>query len=49
MTLTDEFQMNLNLPPGSLQKAAQMLNVEIDGNCLQKLEKNVLKCNEETE
>lgn len=34
MTITEEFQMNLNLPPGSLQKAAQMLNVDIDRNSL---------------
>jgi hypothetical protein len=26
-----------------------MLNVPIDATCLTKLEKNVLKCNEETE
>lgn len=47
--LADEFQMNVNLPPGSLEKAAQMLNVELDSNSLQKLEKNVLRNNEETE
>jgi hypothetical protein len=49
LELSDEIQMNLNLPPGSLEKAAQSLNVDIDHNCLQKLEKNVLKCNEESE
>lgn len=49
MTLTDEFSMNVNLPPGSLQKAAELLNVELEGKCLQKLESNVLKNNEETE
>ena len=49
LELSDEIQMNLNLPPGSLEKAAQSLNVDIDQNCLQKLEKNVLKCNEESE
>lgn len=32
--LNDEIKMNLNLPPGSLEKAAQMLNVEIDTKCL---------------
>ena len=45
----DEIKMNLNLPPGSLEKAASMLNVPIDPASLNKLEKNVLKCNEETE
>ena len=47
--LADEIKMNLNLPPGSLEKAASMLNVPIDPASLNKLEKNVLKCNEETE
>jgi hypothetical protein len=41
--------MNLNLPPGSLEKAAQSLNVQIDTTSLKKLEQNVLKNNEETE
>lgn len=49
MELADEIKMNLNLPPGSLEKAASMLNVPIDPVSLNKLEKNVLKCNEETE
>jgi hypothetical protein len=49
LELADEIKMDVNLPPGSLEKAAQMLNVAIDHRSLQKLEKNVLKCNEETE
>jgi hypothetical protein len=47
--LNEDIKMAVNLPPGSLEKAAQMLNVTIDNRSLQNLEKNVLKCNEESE
>ena len=47
--IPDDIKIKINLPPGSLEKAAQMLNVPIDPTSLIKLEKNVLKCNEESE
>lgn len=49
MDITEDIKMSLNLPPGSLEKAANILNVPIDPVSLTKLESNVLKCNEENE
>jgi len=47
--ITDDIKLKLNLPPGSIEKAAHMLSVKIEEPVLSKLEDNVQKLNEEKE
>ena len=44
--LKEDFDIELNLPPGSIRQAADELGVTLDQTSLDKLEKEVERCNE---
>ena len=47
IVISDELALQVNLPPGSIEKAADQLGVNLDSQSIGKLEDKIQRCNEE--